>query len=251
MFLRLRGGMDRLPVALAEATGRERLLLDDPAASLDRRGHAWIVRTAGGAIDADAVVLAAPAFESARLLRDVAPAPSAGLAVIPYASTAVVFLVYPDGTAGALPDGSGFVTPSGSAPMTACTWLSRKWPCPEYGARAVLRCYVGGAGFDEIIEEPDGEIVDAVALHVAAVLPLPERPEASALYRWRRAMPQYEVGHVERVTAIRGQLPGGIFVTGSAFAGVGIPDCVRDAGETADAVMRHLTGRAAEKETVR
>lgn len=251
MFLRLRGGMPRLTDALAAATGRERLVLDDPAASLERRGHAWIVRTAGGAIDADAVVLAAPAFESARLLREIAPAPSAGLAEIPYASTAVVFLVYPDGTAGAIPDGSGFVVPAGRAPMTACTWLSRKWPREEYGSRAVLRCYVGGAGFEEVVEEPDEEIVDAVARHVSAVLPLPDRPQASALYRWRRAMPQYEVGHLDRVRAIRSLLPGGIFVTGSAFAGVGIPDCVRDADETADAVLRHLTGSPAEKETVR
>jgi oxygen-dependent protoporphyrinogen oxidase len=64
-------------------------------------------------------------------------------------------------------------------------------------------------------------------------------------------MPQYEVGHVDRVRAIRDRLPGGIFVTGSAFAGVGIPDCVRDANETAEAVLRHASGRPAEKETVR
>lgn len=251
MFLRLRGGMPRLTDALASAIGRERLVLDAPAASLDRRGHAWVVRTAGGTIDADAVVLASPAFESARLLGGVAPAPAAELSEIPYASTAVVFLVYPDGTGGALPDGSGFVVPAGRAPMTACTWLSRKWPQAAYGSRAVLRCYVGGAGLEEVVEEPDEDIVEAVVRHVSAVLPLPRRPHATALYRWRRAMPQYEVGHLDRVRAIRGMLPGGIFVTGSAFAGVGIPDCVRDANETADTVLRHVTGRPAEKETVR
>jgi protoporphyrinogen/coproporphyrinogen III oxidase len=243
--------MPRLTDALAAATGRERLLLDDPAGSLERRGHAWTVRTVGGAIDADAVVLATPAFESARLLRDIAPAPSAGLAEVHYASTAVVFLAYPDGTAGALPDGSGFVVPAGRAPMTACTWLSRKWPREEYRSRAVLRCYVGGAGFEEVVDESEEEIVAAVARHVSAVLPLPDRPQASSLYRWRRAMPQYEVGHLDRVRTIRNALPDGIFVTGSAFAGVGIADCVRDADETADAVLRHVTGPSAEKETVR
>jgi protoporphyrinogen/coproporphyrinogen III oxidase len=251
MFLRLRGGMPRLIEALAAATGRERLLLDDPAASLGRRGPAWVVGTTGGAIDADVVVFAAPAFESARLLGGIAPASSAGMAEIPYASTGVVFLVYPEGTAEALPDGSGFVVPAGRAPMTACTWLSRKWPSEAYGSRAVLRCYVGGAGFEEVVEAPDEDIVDAVARHVSAVLPLPRRPEASAVYRWRRAMPQYEIGHVDRVRAIRDGLPDGIFVTGSAFAGVGIPDCVRDANETAEAVLRHASGRPSEKETVR
>jgi oxygen-dependent protoporphyrinogen oxidase len=63
-------------------------------------------------------------------------------------------------------------------------------------------------------------------------------------------MPQYEVGHVERVRAIRTQLPGGIFVTGSAYAGVGIPDCVRDAEETAAAAVRRFAARRADKETV-
>jgi protoporphyrinogen/coproporphyrinogen III oxidase len=251
MFLELTGGTSRLTDALVAAVGNERMILDDPARALERRGHAWTVRTAAGSLEADAVVLATPAFESARLLRAVAPAASAELARVPYASTAVVLLVYSEGTAGALPDGTGFVVPSGRAPMTACTWLSSKWPRPEYGSRAVVRCYVGGVGFEDLVDEPDDELVPALARHLSAVVSLPPAPASSRVVRWRRSMPQYEVGHRDLVRSVRGALPRGIFVTGSAFAGAGIPDCVRDAGETAADVRYHLAQSPAEKEKVR
>ena len=251
MFLELAGGTSRLIEALARSVGNERMIVDDPATAVERHGGAWVVRTAAGSLQADAVVLATPAFESARLLRDVAVVPSAELARVPYASTAVAFLVYPEGTARALPDGTGFVVPAGRAPMTACTWLSSKWPRPDYGSRAVVRCYVGGVGFEELVEEPDDELVSALGRHLSALVSLPQAPASSRVLRWRRSMPQYEVGHRELVSAVRRALPRGIFLTGSAFAGAGIPDCARDAGETAADVLEHLTDTPAEKETVR
>ena len=84
----------------------------------------------------------------------------------------------------------------------------------------------------------------------AAVVPLPPQPEHATVVRWPRSMPQYESGHLERVAAIRSGLPAGIFVTGQAYDGVGIPDCVRGASETAEAVIAHLRGVPKEKETV-
>jgi protoporphyrinogen/coproporphyrinogen III oxidase len=132
--------------------------------------------------------------------------------------------------------------------MTACTWLSCKWPRDAFGTRAVLRCYVGSAGDDDVVDAPDEELVAACERHLAALLPLPERAEHSGVVRWHHAMPQYEVGHLDRVARIRSGLPEGIFVTGSAYDGAGIPDCVRAAGETAIAARAHLT---VIKETVR
>ena len=78
----------------------------------------------------------------------------------------------------------------------------------------------------------------------------PDEPEHAAVVRWPRSMPQYELGHRERVAGIRAALPAGIFVTGQAYDGVGIPDCVRGAGETAEAVVAHLTDAQRPKETV-
>jgi protoporphyrinogen/coproporphyrinogen III oxidase len=252
MFLKLAGGTERLTDALADAVGRERLVLDRPAERIEPDGDDWAVRGAAGALlSADALIVAIPAYESARLLA-AWPEVSAELQRIPYVSTGVVFLVYPEGTSDALPEGTGFVVPAGRAPMTACTWLSNKWPREEYGSRAVVRCYVGGAGAEDVIDAADDEIVDAVSRHLAALLPLPARPHAWGIHRWRRAMPQYEVGHQDRVRAIRAGLPGGIFLTGSAYGGVGIPDSIRDAAEAAAAVGEYLARRMhQDKETVR
>jgi oxygen-dependent protoporphyrinogen oxidase len=205
-------------------------------------GSGFIVRTAGGEFPASAVVLATPAFVAAELLAELAPAASSMMARMPYVSTGVVHLVYREGTADALPDATGFVVPSGKAPMTAATFLSRKWPDPAFGSRAVVRCFVGAAGSEDVLDADDEEIVDAVCRHLTALLPLPDRAAASAVVRWPRSMPQYEVGHLERVSAIEEALPPGIFVVGNAYGGVGVADTVRGAGEVAERVRAHLAG---------
>ena len=97
-----------------------------------------------------------------------------------------------------------------------------------------------------MLDSADADIVDALARHLAALLPLPERPESSAVVRWPRSMPQFEVGHLERVRAIEDALPPGIFVAGNAYLGVGVADAVRSAGEAARRVHDHLSRRAAD-----
>jgi oxygen-dependent protoporphyrinogen oxidase len=151
--------------------------------------------------------------------------------------------VYAEGTADALPQATGFVVPRGKAPMTAATFLSRKWPAPSFGTRAVVRCFVGAAGFEDVLDAPDEDIVSAVGRHLAAALPLPAHPVASAVVRWPRSMPQYEVGHLERVAAIEASLPPGIFVAGNAYHGVGVADAVRGANDVTERVLTHLAGR--------
>ena len=135
--------------------------------------------------------------------------------------------------------------------MTACTWISSKWPDPAFGSRAVVRCYVGGVGDEEVLDAADDELVEACMRHLSAVVDLPARAQVSSVVRWLRGMPQYEIGHVERVRKIRETLPPGVFVDGSAYDGAGIPDCVRAAGETADLVLAHLERAALDKETAR
>jgi protoporphyrinogen/coproporphyrinogen III oxidase len=246
VFLRPRDGVGRLPSALLDAIGPERVHIGTRATSIERSGDGYAVLAGGRAFEADGVVLATPAFASADLITPVAPDAAHALAQIPYASTAVVPFVYPVGTGEALPDVTGFVVPSGRAPMTAATFLSRKWPNPAFGDRAVVRCFVGAVGFEDVLDAPDQDIVDALARHLSALLPLPERPEASAVVRWPRSMPQFEVGHLERVRAIDDALPPGIVVAGNAYLGVGVADAVRSAGGAAERVRDHLSRRAAD-----
>ena len=238
LFVRPRGGFERLTDALAARLG-DRVRTDAPVGSLDELADR-----------ADAIVLAVPAFEAARLIRRASAAAADELDAIAYASTAVVLMIYAEGTQARLPSGTGFVVPRGRAPMTASTWLSSKWPEPAFGTRAVVRCYVGAAGDEEIVQAPAEDLAIACATHLAAVVDLPARPETSSVVRWPRAMPQYELGHVARVRRVRDSLPPGIFVVGAAYDGIGVPDCVRGAGETADRVLERL-GRTLDKETAR
>jgi oxygen-dependent protoporphyrinogen oxidase len=247
MFLRPRAGVDELTRVLADTLGA-RVRTGSAADTLRRADGVWRVFAADGAPTvADAVVIGTEAHVARHLLEPVAREAAAELDAIPAASTATVLLVYQEGTAAPLPEGTGFVAPRGHTPMTAATFLSNKWPDPAFRTRAVVRCFVGAAGDEDVLGAEDDDIVAACALHLAAVVPLPERPEHARVARWPSSMPQYELGHIPRVARIREHLPPGIFVTGQAFDGVGVPDCVRAAGETADAVVAQLAARRTEE----
>jgi len=233
LFLRPRRGMRELVDALADELGdrlRTGAEVTGVSSTEARLGD-------GGSEPVDAVVLACGAQATASVLGSAAPRDLSELRSV---STGVVFLVYPEGTASALPDGTGFVIPRGCAPMTAVTFVSRKWPDVAFGDRSVVRCYVGGAGDEDLLDASDEDIVEACARHLGAVLDLPT-PAASRVHRWPQAMPQYEVGQLDRVRRIREELPPGIFVVGSAYDGVGVSDLARAAEETANRVLA-LTG---------
>ena len=243
LFATVWGGLSRLVDTLAQALGPGTVRLDSPATALFPTREGPVVDTTAGQLRSDAVVLATPAFESARLLGELNPDASEGLGRIPYASTAVVILVYPPGTGTRLPpEGTGFVVPPDGGVITACTWVNRKWPSDQIGDRAVLRCFVGRAGVEGALSWPDDQLVNRVRGEVESLTPLGVEPESARVVRWDRAMPQYEVGHLavlDRIDRALLRTPG-IFLTGSAYRGVGIADCVRQARETAHRVMAHL-----------
>ncbi|HYZ12318.1 MAG TPA: protoporphyrinogen oxidase [Actinomycetota bacterium] len=242
MFVRPVGGVQALPRSLVAAIGDLRVRTVAGATQVVGDGEAFVVRTADGDLSADGVVVATPAFAAADLLRETVPDAARHLDQIRYVSTAVVVLVYGGGTGDSLPDATGFVVPKERAPMTAATFLSRKWPDPAFGDRAVVRCFVGAAGTEDVLDAADEDIVDAVSRHLAALVPLPERADASTVVRWPRSMPQYGVGHLDRVAATEAALPPGIFVVGNAYRGVGIADTVRGATEVAERVRTHVAG---------
>ena len=250
LFATVWAGLSSLIGVLADALGPNRIRTGEPVTSIERSSRGWLVRSGSDEFPSDAVVLATPAFESARLVRPHSAPAAADLAAIPHASTAVVSMVFGDGTAALLPPGTGFIVPpsDGDGPpprtITACTWISSKWPREEHDRRAVLRCFVGRQGEESALELPDDELVRAVARDVAATTPLRDRAEAWRVSRWPRSMPQYEVGHLDRLTRIDSALVvlPGLFLTGSAYRGVGIPDCVHQAGQTAERVRSFLAG---------
>ena len=252
MFLTLRGGLERLTHAAAAALG-SRVRTGARVETIERMRGTYVVRAGAGAFAADAVVFATPAFVTADLLGTIAPRSAAARRRIPHVSTAVVLLVFGEGTGARLPESTGFLAPRGKLAMTGCTLVSRKWPEEAFVNRAVLRCFVGAAGVENVLDEPDEEIVQRVSRQLAELLPLPAQPEDARVVRWPRAMPQYHVGHLDLVDAIERSLPPGVFVTGQAYRGAGVPDCVRAATQVAERVGGYLAGesRSVELEPVR
>jgi oxygen-dependent protoporphyrinogen oxidase len=251
MFQRPREGVEALPRALAQRIGGDRIATGVAASAIEPARDGFSVLASDGAHDADAVVLATPSGPAASILERVTPEAVAVLRELRTVSTGVALLVYGEDTADALPEQTGFVVPSERAPMTAATWLSRKWPDPGYGTRAVVRCFVGADGSEDVLDAEDDDIVEALARHLAAVTRLPAEPEHALVVRWPASMPQYDVGHLERVERIEGTLPAGIFVVGNAYRGVGVADTVRGATEIAGAVLTHLAGATERTEPVR
>ncbi|KOU48553.1 hypothetical protein ADK55_19520 [Streptomyces sp. WM4235] len=237
------GGAGRFPEAVARACGA-RVLTGTTARSLDRiAGDRWRVRavTDDGVLtmEADAVVLALPAFAAAELLRPHSPLAEAELAAVPYASTAVITMAFSRARANPLPEGNGFlVPPTDGHTLKAASFLSNKWSWLREASPEtfVLRASIGRVGEAEPLARPDRHLIRAAVsdLH-RAVGPMGE-PLAARVTRWDRGLPQHGVGHRERVVRIReaaGKLPG-LALCGAAYEGVGVAACV-------------ATGRAAAK----
>jgi oxygen-dependent protoporphyrinogen oxidase len=233
ILVRPRGGLEALVGTLVERLGPSlRISAEVEGIAPDGDGWRAAVRDAEP-VEADVLVLAVPADVASRLLGPVAPGASRGLADLQAVHAVTALLVYAEGTAERLPPGTGFVVPRGRAPMRSCAWLSSRWPDLTEGGRAVVSCALGGAGVEDLTDADDDAIVDACVRHLAAVLPLPAACDDARVVRWPGGIPCYGLGHLERVAAIREQLPPGIVVVGRAYDGTDVPDVVRGADEVA------------------
>jgi oxygen-dependent protoporphyrinogen oxidase len=235
-FATVRGGLHWIVDTLVERIGPDRVRTGVAVRGVGRDGDAFAVSTDAAPERADVVVVTTPAPTTAALLRDVAPDAADVVGGIRTASTAVALFVYPAGTGRLLPDASGFVVQRRlGLPITAATAISRKWPDPAFASRAVVRAFAGGDGVEEQVDRPDGEVLTRAAAALSRVYGLPD-PDHAALVRWPDATPQYDVGHLDRFEELRGALPAGIHVAGSAIGGVGIPDRIREATALAERI---------------
>ncbi|HEV7861185.1 MAG TPA: protoporphyrinogen oxidase, partial [Acidimicrobiia bacterium] len=196
------------------------------------------------ALPAAAVVLATPAPVTARFLRDLCPAAATLLDEIQHASTATVSLAYRADDVGTVPAGYGFVVPRAEGRhLLAGTWGSGKWPDRAPGGQVLVRGYVGGVGRESVLEADDDGLVHLVRAELGALAGIRGTPVHREVHRYPAGMPQYTVGHLGRVEGIRSALAAcpGLAVTGAAYGGVGIPDCIADALTTARRVLGGLT----------
>jgi oxygen-dependent protoporphyrinogen oxidase len=203
------------------------------------RGYEVVV-VGGDALAASAVILATPAPVSAGLLEPVCPPAATTLRDIEHASTATVSLAYRADDVGTPPAGYGFVVPrSEGRHLLAGTWGSGKWPGRAPAGQVLVRGYVGGVGREAALDVDDDGLVHLVRAELGALAGIRGRPVHTEVHRYRAGMPQYTVGHLARVARIRSALAAcpGLAVTGAPYGGVGIPDCIADALDTARSVL--------------
>jgi len=254
MFVTLQHGLSELVEALAAriekqgaglVTGRTVASMRAPSV----RSKVWtydLVMEDGGVVTADAVVLAIPAYVAARLLRPHSRPAAEKLEAIPYASTATVSLGFNRADLGPAVRGFGFIVPRVEGrDLVAATWTSLKWPHRASPSRSLLRCYVGGVGREAVLAEDDARLVERVRQDLREIAQVTAEPDVVEVARWDRGMPQYTVGHPSRLEAIQVALNPyhGLYLTGSAYRGVGIPDCIKDASDTAGLLLKELTER--------
>ena len=249
VFAGIRGGMGRLPMALAQgsaATIRTRAMVRDLARRPDG-GWNLVVGSAHDAeiVQADAVVLATPANASARLLSDVAPRAALDLARIEHASMAIITMAFRSED---FPNviGSGFlVPPVDGHVIKAATYSFNKWRwVRDAGARLlVMRASIGRHREESTLQRGDEELVAIALRELGEAIGLQAQPVDSHVQRWGGGLPQYAVGHLARVESIYQEvteLPG-LAICGAAYEGLGIPACIASADRAVAAVLPVVT----------
>jgi oxygen-dependent protoporphyrinogen oxidase len=255
VFTTLQGGLGSLPETLAKASGAN-ILTKATVRELARTPDGWRL-TIGPAvapewIEADAVILALPARPASRLLAQVegagAVAAAPALAEIEYASMAIVTLAFPASAFAEPFIGSGYLVPAvDGRPVKAVTFSSVKWPHLTAGLPAgeqvvVVRCSLGRIGEEAVLQRDDAELAELAAADLAAAgvgLGGKADPVDSRVTRWGGGLPQYSVGHLDRVARIRAGVAAqpGLAICGAAFDGVGIPACIATARLAVDQVL--------------
>jgi oxygen-dependent protoporphyrinogen oxidase len=241
-FVSLRDGMGSLIARLVARLEQTEIAFGRAAVRVSP-GAAYEVELADGAtVEADGVVVATPAFVTAELLAELDADLAAAHAEIPYASSVVVTFAFATADHPRL-DGYGYVVPRVAAQdVLACTWSSRKWAGRAPEGMELIRVYAGRFGGRDLTEAPDDELV-ALAREEVALLGVTADPVLTRVHRWRRGMPQYVLGHpdrLERIDAAVAEHPG-LAVAGAAYRGVGIPDCIRSGEAAAESVARAIT----------
>jgi oxygen-dependent protoporphyrinogen oxidase len=251
MFITLKQGMEEMISALMNAlppdicfTGQEVIGIERIASTRKKQtGYRLNIKGQKRPLKADVVVMATPAFSTAGLLQDMDSAIARQLNTIPYCSTATINLAYERSQIRHPFDGYGFVVPRlEKKNIMAATFSSVKFPGRAPQGKALLRCFVGGAKNEAIVSWGDAQLLSAARRDIEEILGIRGEPILTRIYRWERSMPQYTLGHEERLARIEqglSKLPG-LFLSGSAYRGIGISDCIHEAALTAQQCLEFI-----------
>jgi oxygen-dependent protoporphyrinogen oxidase len=244
LFTSLKNGMQQLTEGVVSRLSATSLLTKTAVQALHPEGKGWVVSTGMKSDYFDGVIVALPAPATAQVLRLASPGLSAELAAIQYSSSITVALGYGREVRQSLPPGFGFLVPrSEGKRLLAATFVHNKFPYRAPANRALLRCFFAGKNAEDLWPLADDQIVGIVRNELQQILGLRAAPIFVRVYRWKSAMAQYGVGHLDRLDRIellRQQLPG-LALAGNAYRGIGVPDCIRSGRDAATELMKTLT----------
>jgi oxygen-dependent protoporphyrinogen oxidase len=245
LFMTLKNGLGELAETLVARSPNIAFRTNQRIVRLDPAGNGtWRATLADGeTLEANAVVLATPANISADLLDTVAGEAARRLRQIHYVSTVAVTLAYrKEGFSHPL-DGFGFVVPRAeNCNVMACTWTSTKFPHRAPQDHVLIRCYLGGALREDLAEQDAPMLERLVRQDLARMMGIGQTPEFCKVFYNKKSNVQYHVGHEQLVDSILGELANhpGLYVAGSAYRGIGIPDCITNGASVAESVLHYI-----------
>ena len=252
MFVTLRAGLSSLVEAIAARLPDGAVRLNTAVQRIERHGDGWRVWTAraeAGASapddgeDFDALIVAAPSYVAADLVRPIESTLADDLSAITHSGTAIITFAFDREQIDHPLDAMGIVVPGvEGSPILACSLSSQKYAHRAPEGKVLLRVFVGGMRCPEMAEMAEDELRPRVLGELARWLGIRGEPHYSTVARWPRTMPQYHVGHkelVQRIEARAADLPN-FALCGNAYHGVGIPDCVHTAEQAAERVLGKL-----------
>jgi len=243
LFTSLKNGMQKLTEAVVSRLSPTSILTSAAVQDIQPEAKGWVVSAGMKADYFDGVIIALPAPAAAQVLHVASPGLSAELAAIRYSSSITVGLGYGREVRQLLPPGFGLLVPrSEGKKLLAATFVHNKFPYRVPEDRALLRCFVAGRDAEDVRQLADDQIIEIVRNELQQILGLRAEPVFVRVYRWKSAMAQYSVGHLDRLDRIerlRLQLPG-LALAGNAYRGIGVPDCIRSGRDAATQLAKTL-----------
>ena len=241
LFTSLKNGMQQIVETLVPKLNQPSLLTNTLVDSIQPEAGGWKLLAGLKSDHYDAVIIAVPALAATRILSLGSPELSGELAAIGYSSSITVGLGYDRDVRQSLPPGFGFLVPrSEGHRLLASTFVHNKFPHRAPGDRALLRCFFAGSNAENIWQLSEDAIIAIVRNELRQILGLRATPLFARVYKWKSAMAQYGVGHLDRLDRIerlRQQFPG-LALAGNAYRGIGVPDCIRSGTEAAQQILK-------------
>ena len=243
LFSSLKQGMQQMVDALVARVDPNAVRFSSEVHSVIAQDSGWTVSAGYQSDHFDGLIIATPASAAATLLQMADESLSRELSEVRYSSSVTVTLGYDENVRRSLPPGFGFLVPrSEGRRMLAATFVHNKFPHRAPENRALVRCFLGGARDEQILQSSEAEILQIVRDELRQIIKLDAEPLFAGIYKWKGAMAQYGVGHLERlqrIETLRQRLPG-LALAGNAFTGIGVPDCVRSGKQAALRVLAAL-----------